>query len=664
VVLGGSNASEGEYSVAIGRQSLSGAHGQVAISSGFFESRGDAQMGMYQLRAKTMDDTPSKLFLDGISRKMVVRPMCSCGFTVRLLAYNITDDMCSIWVFKGAVSRKSSGIYLSESMVTESWSEQDGLEAGVSADNSDKSLSVDVTGLAGRTVYWSAVVVTSETIGSDSGSGSVPVGFVEVSADSQIMSLSASVQGGQSMFPSFDASIQDYCVKASSVSGAQQYEVLVNGSPVAGTADVNRCIRVSHGMQEYFIRVIPSDLPLATVTEKQSGYVPGYYLCSVAPHYCVAYDENGVPFWYVAHPEQHGCSVHFGGDRNRILLNSDSDGDPANDTPRHLLELSEYFMADRQFSIKKDSRMLNTINPDRSISWDFHEGHAVAGPAGRKGNIMALAYLGTNTGDENGFYLQEQDPHGNVVKEWYSKDYFTLPGDQYHCNSIDVDPITGQVLLSLRTTSSVACIDWPTGQVLWVFSNSGNQSTYNSRVPGSTSGTKWLSPYGEPVVGGFQYTGPDGQHDCRWHSDILSNGNRTISIYDNQWYNSGLPRGVVYEIDLDNERAVFKSHVYRNDGQRPWQYTGSFTLVKEEDGSLSHVAYWATTNPCLVEYKGSSSDPSGNIVFSMSMPAAEFRFGFYRIVKVRGDMFDKAALRATSGLAVGTQSALLKQKVA
>jgi hypothetical protein len=157
----------------------------------------------------------------------------------------------------------------------------------------------------------------------------------------------------------------------------------------------------------------------------------------------------------------------------------------------------------------------------------------------------------------------------------------------------------------------------------------------------TTQNTKWLTVYNDP------YTGPAGNHDARWHSaDItpLTPGNEIITLYDDQTDHGNYARGVTYEIDLANNRGIFRAHAHSTSGTSPYQ--GGFTLVKELDGSYSHVADFIYENPAIVEFNnGTNLDPNQNIVFSVSIPGNLA----YRAVKVRPDFLDINFMRTTAG---------------
>ena len=95
---------------------------------------------------------------------------------------------------------------------------------------------------------------------------------------------------------------------------------------------------------------------------------------------------------------------------------------------------------------------------------------------------------------------------------------------------------------------------------------------------------------------------------------------------------------------MDNDTAIFRSHVYSENGNTP--YRGSFTLLKELDGSFSHVCCFPEQNPNVVEYKGGAGGVgTQEIVFAAWTQIAIL----YRCVKVRSDFLDIRYMRTTAG---------------
>jgi hypothetical protein len=288
------------------------------------------------------------------------------------------------------------------------------------------------------------------------------------------------------------------------------------------------------------------------------------------------------------------------------------------------------------------------IYPDTTPGWDVHETHEVRGPPSRKGNVMYVSYY-------NGFYLQEQDTNHNVVWEYDSNTAFssaTQPGDYFHVNSIDVHPLTGNVVLSMRNCCGIMSIEYETKHIEWVIDSAGSmqpQALTNSY----TANTKWLTIEDE-TYGGQTYAGTFFQHDARWHPEIppLTAGNQIVSAYDdesggrNSW-----ARGVIYEIDMNLNKAIYRGSAKSTVGGTSG-YMGSYRIQLEADGSTSHGVDFVQQHPSYVEYRGDQNMmPTQNELFRLDMPGDN-----YRICKMTPEMVSIKSMRKTAGMPYATST--------
>lgn len=451
--------------------------------------------------------------------------------------------------------------------------------------------------------------------------------FIDVTAPSTVTTLNVTC-GSNQMYPTFNPAITDYYVRTNQISNnaSISYGLNINGADTTGTASPNKCLRISN---TYHIRFLPADIYTPTVSiAPQNGYVPGWYLTGRDGYFAI-YSEYGVPVWYMKYTQNSPFSLHKGSDSNRVVLNFPSGSRCS-------------------VQITSDANLLKNYNLVGGYSWDIHDAQEVATPGPRKGNMMGLVYL-------NGFYLQEMDQSNQKVWEWFSSEYFNANGnpEYFHTNSVDINAVTGNILISSRHTGTVMCIDFSTKQVLWVLQGqpylSGTAQAI--AIPNTTANTKWLVPYNEPIVAGFQYQGPRGNHDARWHPEIapLTPGNEVFSVYDDQSGNNSRARGVIYEVDLANNRAIFRSHVYHDSGVSG--YMGSYTVVKEADNTFTHTVNYVQQHPSMVEYAG---DTNGNGSQTKTL-ALDFSGDNYRLIKVRRDFFNIDYLRNTAGTQPVTQ---------
>ena len=88
VVMGGSNnVASGSYStISGGSGSLADKYGQCALSSGYFNTNGDAQTSMFVSRNQTNNTTETELFLDGISQRINIANNTAWAFDVDIIS--------------------------------------------------------------------------------------------------------------------------------------------------------------------------------------------------------------------------------------------------------------------------------------------------------------------------------------------------------------------------------------------------------------------------------------------------------------------------------------------------------------------------------------------------------------------------------------------------
>jgi hypothetical protein len=288
------------------------------------------------------------------------------------------------------------------------------------------------------------------------------------------------------------------------------------------------------------------------------------------------------------------------------------------------------------------------IYPGATPGWDVHETHEISGPPSRKGNVIFVSYY-------NGSYLQEQDKNHNVVWEFNSNDCFssaTIPGDYFHVNSVDVHPITGNVVLSMRNCCGIIAIEYSTKNLLWAIDSAGSMEP-NTLTNSYTSGTHWLTIEDETYQGQI-YAGTFFQHDARWRPEVpaLTTGNQIISAYDNEsGADRNWARGVMFEIDLTLNKVLFRGSVKSTVGGVSG-YMGSYRIQLEADGSNSHGVDWVQQHPSYVEYRGDENMmPTQNEVFRMDVPGDN-----YRICKMTPEMVSIKSMRKTSGMPYTTPS--------
>jgi hypothetical protein len=583
-----------------------------------------------------------------------------------------------------------------------------------------------------------------------------PASFINVSTFAPVASLAISVAGSTgALFPAFNTNIHDYGVLTSSATlgNAVTYTLTVNGVAITDSAPVGKIIRVAFGSSAYYIRLLPSDMPLGTITtQPTTDYIPGYYLTTSrrdinAANYNVIYDENGLPFWY---SQEAGLPQinHPGNDRNTVVISRRN----GTSGQRYVINLTASAALSRGYSFLPTTKN-GTTYTSPIIDWQQHELLQLSGPPNRRGNVLTVAFPTTPaagsqqiTDKAYGIYIQEQTPTtGQVAWDWWTGNYFnqtaaTQVSSFFHMNSADVHPVTGDVLCSMRNCSALMCIDGTTKAVKWVIQGPPSTTSVTLAAvadPTTTADTQYLTLDSEPTHANFQYIGTCGQHHARWcpHVDPLTPGNQVITIFDNQtnffagaasqislktvtsliqsgttvtgvatahgfttgsyvqisganqsafngvflvtkidnntftytlptansvtangtitavkaqnYFPNGAPyaRGVMYEIDLAQNKAVHRSSIFSTVG--PSGYLGSYHVVLHKNGAYSHVIDFNGQHPQLVEYAdaGDGASPGVNPVFAVDFPG-----DLYRILKVEKEFFDADYLRSTAGL--------------
>ncbi len=330
---------------------------------------------------------------------------------------------------------------------------------------------------------------------------------------------------------------------------------------------------------EYWVRCLPHDFPqLEMIAHPAAGTpVPGYYMIgnlsvpTGESGYAMVLDGNGVPVWYSLIPGKLGVV------------------DTDNIAPGAISFIPSATTAPTSFNIRTLSPLATTtIGPEGYLT-DEHELLLLA-----NGDYLVLSYPLTSGIDLTGLNLPggpdggtvpgasgstiqdcevvEFKPTGAVVKTWLASAHLnasevstlplaafgpgaisqdggfeafaeggTLPDsgppvyDVFHCNSMDVDPANGNLLISARELDSIFYVDWTsTGKVLWKMG--GKPAT----LPDNPTQLTVADPF-------FR------QHDARFQpgwSPTCNGGTGQISLFDDE---SAIPapavaRGVVYDV--------------------------------------------------------------------------------------------------------------------
>lgn len=168
---GAQTTSTASDSLAIGNQSLARIQGGVVQASGRFATTGDAQVGRYLLRGVTTSNFAAELFIDGniaptSNTRLVLPDNSTWTYKVTVTAHR-TDSTTGHGGYeaKGVIYRSSGagstamqgGVnYTVISESNQAWS------INIGADPINGSMKITVTGSAGNTIRWLALVETVE----------------------------------------------------------------------------------------------------------------------------------------------------------------------------------------------------------------------------------------------------------------------------------------------------------------------------------------------------------------------------------------------------------------------------------------------------------------------------------------------------------------------
>jgi hypothetical protein len=309
----------------------------------------------------------------------------------------------------------------------------------------------------------------------------------------------------------------------------------------------------SHG-EPYWVRCLPHDVsPMKWSPHGTCPRPPGYYLVgNVAPStgrsaYALVLDTNGVPVWYAAVPSPAGLydldevvegSLSFirwppkGGFEFHDLdsLASTQLTTPAwSPNPHEIRRLpnGHFLVFTDQQQSGVDLTGYNVQLPDGGVE-----------PFGPDSTILTCDIL-------------EVDSTGKVWWHWISTDHLDpvkdsvapsvlgqrtgLVPDPFHCNSIDVDPANGNLLVSARNMDSVFYVDRATGAILWKMGGATFTKDHTLYVPVA-------------AFNGFQL-----QHDARFRPGWSPTCGGQISIFDDEWAGNAA-RAVVYDVTLSGKK--------------------------------------------------------------------------------------------------------------
>ncbi len=162
---GGNTLAAKADSVAMGNRSVSNVRGKFAFASGRFAANGDAQGGMYILRADTTDATPTVLTTNnsaaGNDDQIIAANDTCIMFSGTLVAMQNGAQDQGGWEIKGLLKNDGGTTTLVSSNI-QTFADGNGWVVALTADNTNNALAITCTGEAAHNIRWVANISTSE----------------------------------------------------------------------------------------------------------------------------------------------------------------------------------------------------------------------------------------------------------------------------------------------------------------------------------------------------------------------------------------------------------------------------------------------------------------------------------------------------------------------
>ena len=373
---------------------------------------------------------------------------------------------------------------------------------------------------------------------------------------------------------------------------------------------------------QYWIRCLPHDFPQLSVTKPgtppQGWYLTGDHVPAAGyGTYAMVLDSNGTPVWYRKTASPGAFDI--------TLLPDGS-----------IAWASTGAAAFEDFNLKTTATSwlqapIQPLDPHELQELPNGDLMMLSNPLKSKVNLTALG--GSSSGTIIDCVVQEVTPQGQLAWAWRASDHISVTesthpksgtvngqvgDDIYHCNSIDIDAASGNLLLSSRHTDAVYLIDKTSGMIVWKMG--GNSPNHDN--------AQILSITDDPE-GAFH-----AQHDARFQP------NDDISLFDDQTWNVHLAaRGVEYHINTNAGTATLVWSYASPDGHDSMA-TGSFRRL---NGGNDNVIGWGfKANALFTEV-----DAAGNVLLNVTFPVGQLS---YRVQKVALTAIDHGLLRATAGL--------------
>jgi hypothetical protein len=485
------------------------------------------------------------------------------------------------------------------------------------------------------------------------------------------------------LVPSFSPDVNDYYVRCATGTNALSVSLVAScgaesllvepktttpePKEVIASVDVkeNEAIvavaRQGSTSNEYWVRCLPHDFPaLETDKYPEAGApTPGYYMLgnftSVGPSggYAMILNSDGVPVWYYHEPSG-GTS-----DVDDVVGNGTISYFPVVGLPIRVVQQSPFMLTIvrappgdhndlHELQVLKNGHFLFFVNPNLTgvdltgLSLPLGDGGGI--PLGPNSNINDCQILEIDPSVDGGV-------DGGVFWSWTASDHFDPAKDcrepilappladggrvidTYHCNSLDVDPANGNLLVSGRQMDSAFYIEKATGKVLWKIGGAPESLDHATYIPVT-------DPFFE-------------QHDVRLQPGWSACAGGQISLFDDETQRAKHARGVLYDVVIGDGDGGCDGGGAEAGGSATvnWQYSGHTNTEAcgstriQSDGSK--VIGWGLQ----AEYLLTELDSAGNVVLEFrSVPGGgALPMESYRALKTPLTAFDLTVMRKTAG---------------
>lgn len=166
IAIGTVCEANGPYGVAIGDEAVNRYWGQMAIGGAPFSTK-DNQTSLYQLLGTTTNATPAALYVNGGGDILSIPSDNLFVFQIQLGAMTADGAVAAAWIFQGAIKNAGGTTGLVGAITTALHVNDGGAAAwaaAVTAVDATDELRLTVTGAAGTTIRWRAMVLVSEML--------------------------------------------------------------------------------------------------------------------------------------------------------------------------------------------------------------------------------------------------------------------------------------------------------------------------------------------------------------------------------------------------------------------------------------------------------------------------------------------------------------------